>query len=632
MNQRTMLKLVNSCISGFVLGVVFLLPLHAQTVANAPAGNNPPPAAQAPDDTTKKITDLVHAGKYAEAQQLTTGLLVAYPDDERLIKAKALIEKMLAFTDSAGAFQPSDRPTSSGSSAQPAANKNAVSQSPLLQQGVLGVTLIMHAGVDTRGAKLDYIFKSGPAGLRPGDVITAVNETPIRNAGELQKVMSSFVPGMTLSISLLRKGEQKRTVITVLERSKVYGNDITVYDKEIATSVHALAEEGDADAQAELGRLYAEGNGVPKDYAQASMWYRKAADQGNAHGQTGLGWFYAYAEGKGVPQDYAQAAIWFRKAADQGDSVGQSGLGWLYSQGKGVPQDFAQSVLWFRKAADQDEASAQYGLAVLYMNGTGVPQDYAQAVIWSRKAADRGNAEPLTSMEKVDYNALIELGREAQQTTDAEEQKKLLHQFMDKSSLFLWKHWHETLLWELRAAAAISLETPFLGFQAGQELLAAGAADSSDPHPQQLLSQLSLKGWLDKQGAEDAQNKITKAAADTERAQYTFPAAHADGFHYGYGHIEINGEGAVYVGSDQTIHLLRSDMREVKASCASWVCGLYFTPKSGRKYFIVPVTEDAVSSRQMQKNLLQPASVLGNAVVSKWKFVASADNKTLTPP
>lgn len=89
----------------FVLGLVLLLislsPVHAQAVTNAPADANPTaaipaPPAQAPDDVTNKITNLVHDGKYAEAQQLTTGLLLAYPDDQRLIKAKALIEKMLA--------------------------------------------------------------------------------------------------------------------------------------------------------------------------------------------------------------------------------------------------------------------------------------------------------------------------------------------------------------------------------------------------------------------------------------------------------------------------------------------------------------------------------------------------------
>jgi hypothetical protein len=43
--------------------------------------------------------------------------------------------------------------------------------------------------------------------------------------------------------------------------------------------------------------------------AQAVMWWRKAADQGNAKAQSNLG--VMYANGWGVPQDYAQAYMWF---------------------------------------------------------------------------------------------------------------------------------------------------------------------------------------------------------------------------------------------------------------------------------------------------------------------------------
>jgi hypothetical protein len=166
--------------------------------------------------------------------------------------------------------------------------------------------------------------------------------------------------------------------------------------------------------------------------------------------------------------------------------------------------------------------------------------------------------------------------------------------------------------------------------------------DSNDAPLLQLLAKQKLMGWMDKekvivlQGKEDDARRQQAEAAEgdrqnAERARYTFPAAHADGMRYGYGHITIEEDGAIYVGSDQTIRMRTSEIREVKASCASWVCGLYFTPKSGRKYFIVAVTEDAVSSKQMQKSEVRQPSVLGNAVVSKWKFV-SADNKTLTPP
>ena len=69
-----------------------------------------------------------------------------------------------------------------------------------------------------------------------------------------------------------------------------------------------LAEQGNAGAQAMLGEMYGNGEGVPQNYAEALKWFRKAADQGDAQGQYDLG--YSYDSGKGVPQDYAEAAKW----------------------------------------------------------------------------------------------------------------------------------------------------------------------------------------------------------------------------------------------------------------------------------------------------------------------------------
>src|SRR5208282_6525146 len=95
------------------------LATDANTKADSPARSG-----QAPDDVTNKITVLVHAGKYTEAQQLTTGLLAAYPNDQRLIKAKALIEKLLAPTGSANAPS-SNQPANNLAPAQAATNTKA---------------------------------------------------------------------------------------------------------------------------------------------------------------------------------------------------------------------------------------------------------------------------------------------------------------------------------------------------------------------------------------------------------------------------------------------------------------------------------------------------------------------------
>ena len=48
-------------------------------------------------------------------------------------------------------------------------------------------------------------------------------------------------------------------------------------------------------------------------------WFRHAADSGFAPAQSSLG--VGYAQGLGVPQDYAEAVRWFRMAADQGDAL-----------------------------------------------------------------------------------------------------------------------------------------------------------------------------------------------------------------------------------------------------------------------------------------------------------------------
>lgn len=53
-------------------------------------------------------------------------------------------------------------------------------------------------------------------------------------------------------------------------------------------SIRARANNGDADAQYFLGAMYQLGRGVPKSEREAAEWFRKAAEKGNAFGQTNL--------------------------------------------------------------------------------------------------------------------------------------------------------------------------------------------------------------------------------------------------------------------------------------------------------------------------------------------------------
>ena len=56
----------------------------------------------------------------------------------------------------------------------------------------------------------------------------------------------------------------------------------------------------------------------PKRQSAQVSWYRKGADQGFADAQYNLG--IMYANGRGIPQDYVQAHMWLNLAAVNGDA------------------------------------------------------------------------------------------------------------------------------------------------------------------------------------------------------------------------------------------------------------------------------------------------------------------------
>ena len=111
-----------------------------------------------------------------------------------------------------------------------------------------------------------------------------------------------------------------------------------------------LAEQGDVNAQCNLGLMYYNGEDVPRDFTEAEKWYRMAAEQGHAEAQFNLG--VMYANGLGVTQDFAEAVKWYRKAAEQGDTDAQNKLGLMYDKGRGVPQDLVSALMWLNLAAE----------------------------------------------------------------------------------------------------------------------------------------------------------------------------------------------------------------------------------------------------------------------------------------
>src|ERR1700721_3958368 len=149
----------------------------------------------------------------------------------------------------------------------------------------------------------------------------------------------------------------------------------------------AAADKGQAEAQYDLGLLYAKGLGVQRDLQVAQQWYEAAAAQGNAQAEYSLGQMYA--QGWGIPADQASTLRWMEMAnGSNGDN--QEDPGWLAIEGYGTATDFTKAAYWYRLGAGPGPAEAPYALARPHSGGKGVPRDQTQAFKLLQMSAMQG--------------------------------------------------------------------------------------------------------------------------------------------------------------------------------------------------------------------------------------------------
>jgi TPR repeat protein len=119
-----------------------------------------------------------------------------------------------------------------------------------------------------------------------------------------------------------------------------------------------LAEEGIADAQFCIGRLYASGFGVAMNDDLALQWYGRAAEQGHSEAQFRLA--VMHANGWGVVMNDEAAASYYQSAAEGGYVQAQNTLAELYENGRGVEQNFVEAYTWFYIAAQLGDLNAEF--------------------------------------------------------------------------------------------------------------------------------------------------------------------------------------------------------------------------------------------------------------------------------
>ncbi len=132
------------------------------------------------------------------------------------------------------------------------------------------------------------------------------------------------------------------------------------------------------------------------DYAKAIAEWRTPAEQGDPDAQFNMG--QAYKLGRGVTADTRMAQSWYQKAAQQGHEQAQANLGLILFQGG----DRQGAMPWIIMAAQHGEPRAQYVLGTAMFNGDLVARDWPRAYALMTRAAATGLAQAASSLQQMD--------------------------------------------------------------------------------------------------------------------------------------------------------------------------------------------------------------------------------------
>lgn len=175
--------------------------------------------------------------------------------------------------------------------------------------------------------------------------------------------------------------------------------------QEAVAAFRRAADKGSTAAMVELGVMYATGNGVPKDQAQARKYLDRAAQAGDPRAVANL-MSLGGSGGSGgaavaTPSDPTQARALLQSAADRNSAEAQYQLGLMYEQGIGGPKDEANARALYERAAAQNHADALFRAGAFAESGTGGPQNKDVAKAYYEKAISLGNEDAKAALKRV---------------------------------------------------------------------------------------------------------------------------------------------------------------------------------------------------------------------------------------
>jgi TPR repeat protein len=192
--------------------------------------------------------------------------------------------------------------------------------------------------------------------------------------------------------------------------------------KQVAAAFDKKCLAGDLEACRNLGVMYSEGVGVPKDARRGAALYAQACNGNLLAGCNHLALLLA--EGLGIAKDLPKAVELYQKACDGGYGLACRNLGLLFRDGRGVDKDlsraetlldkacnarapfgctnagdldrqvaaslpekervlrYKQMIAHYQEGCNADDRTACRNIGIAYLEGTGLPKTPSAASVW----------------------------------------------------------------------------------------------------------------------------------------------------------------------------------------------------------------------------------------------------------
>jgi TPR repeat protein len=203
--------------------------------------------------------------------------------------------------------------------------------------------------------------------------------------------------------------EEKTNLITLnpkeglnyIEEAAVLGNKDAQYKYAMFQIQNGSFEKGlkdlresalnnNANAQHTLGRMYYQGNGVPKNKKNGFALIKASAENNNAEAQYDLAKIYFSQSDQDVQSG---GVFWLNRAVANKNYLACDDLYKIYFAGILVEQDVKQHVKYLNCSALNGNSDAQLLLANYYSTGKYVPKSPHDAAVWYNKLAKSKNPE-----------------------------------------------------------------------------------------------------------------------------------------------------------------------------------------------------------------------------------------------